>query len=33
MRIVNSELVSDSLVIVAGIIKTQDSKMKKKQKT
>lgn len=32
MRIVNSELVSDSLVIVAGIIKTLDSKMKKKKR-
>lgn len=29
MRIVNSELVSDSLVIVFGIIKTHDSKIKK----
>lgn len=33
MHIVNSELVSDSLVSVAGIIKTHDSKMKKKKKT
>lgn len=33
MRIVNSELVSDSLVIVVGIIKTHDSKIKKKKKS